>query len=403
MSNVASRSSAAADQDGDGAVAPEGSGLDRRSFLRRGALAGVGMTSVSGLLAACGGDDTRTSAVGQTTKLDEFNFSFPIPIEDSQHATWFVNKALFAKQERIDLKFHAATSASDFVKRVASGDYQAAHPSPFLLATLVDAGLPVRIYFDMMAKNIFGFAVLEDSPIQRMQDMKGTTIAALAVGQEVIWNPGLARAGVDPDDVKYRVVGLGGARLQALQSGRTDAMVTWDPDYVTAQTLSRAAGQKPVRFLTPGALLPDAVQRLGRLQPRPCRTRSSGMSWSAPPARRRRPCGSFGRTPRPPRRSSTRSIRASTLFRDKQRRSPRPTTTRAFTEGPEGTTSKGLGFNSPERWRTLLADMRKNELIKKDLGPDELSTNDLVAEINDFNKDEVVQFAKDYRFTGTRS
>jgi hypothetical protein len=207
--------------------------LDRRSFVRRGAVLGVSLTALPAFLAACGGSDEAQQSVAQVNgrkkTLDRFDFSLPIPVEDSQHATWYVNKMIFGPQEGIDVQLHSATSATDFLKRVATGDYLAAHPSPFVLTTLIDSGLPVKAYFGMMAKNIFGFAVKESSPIRTLRDIEGKDVATLGVGFEVIWNPGLKRVGVDTGRVKYVNVGLGGARLNALQSDKTAAMVTWDP------------------------------------------------------------------------------------------------------------------------------------------------------------------------------
>lgn len=371
---------------------------DRRNFLKT-AVAATGVLAMPGALAACSSGSSKTTATvnGQKKALDQFDFSLPIPVEDSGHAMWFVNKMIYGPQEGIDLRMHSADTASDFIRRVASGDYQAAHPSPFLLATLRDQGLPVKFYFGEMATNIFGFAVRPDSPVQTIGDLAGKKIAALATGEDVIWNPGLAAAHVDPSGVRYVVVGLGGARLNAVQNRTTDAMVSWDSDFTTQTFSAKLANQPAPRYLsqepyfkTPSNGWAAADRALTDPKQRALLVRAARAQAKAVLFTRTNPAAAaqifhhyFPTVHTAPGQAEA----ICTAYNNS-----------AFTSGPDGTENRGLGYNSDTRWQTQLQSMRDNKLLKTALQPADLFTNDLVAEINSFDKNEVIQFARSYVF-----
>ncbi len=190
--------------------------VDRRGFLKQAAVAGVAVSAMASPAAVAA---ARKAKVYTGKRLDRFNWSFAIPVEDAENTAYFVNKFLFGPQEGIDLRLNSGTSTSDFIKLVASHHYNAAHPSVFLMALVKDQGLPVTMYFDNMNINIFGFAVKANSPIKSIKDFAGKKIAIAVVGWDAIWNPDLAAAGVDPKSVSYLVTGLGPGRLNALNNG----------------------------------------------------------------------------------------------------------------------------------------------------------------------------------------
>jgi len=367
--------------------------LDRRHFLRRAGAVGLSLTATPAFLAACGGDDAPSASADR--ELRRFEWSYAIPAEDAENTAYVVNKTVFAPHEGIDLRLSSGTTTSDFIKQVASGRFNAAHPSAFLMALVRDQGLPVKIYFDNMNINIFGFAVKADSPIQSLRDFEGKKIAIAVVGWDAIWNPNLAAAGVDPKSVKYVVTGLGPARLAALQGGKVDVMVTWNGEFPIWDFESRAAGKGALRFFsgeqyfkTPANGWAAAESRLSKdrdLLVRAARAQAKAM-W-------------FVRT---------NPTEAAKIFHSVY---PRVQTGRGeavaiakdyndtgFTSASDGTVANGLGYSSADRWQTLLDSMYENKLTKQHLKAEDMFTNDFIPEINDFDKDEVVQFATDYRF-----
>jgi hypothetical protein len=69
-----------------------------------------------------------------------------------------------------------------------------------------------------------------------------------------------------------------------------------------------------------------------------------------------------------------------------------------FTSGPDGTLTHGLGWSSAARWQNLLDVCYQFKLTKNHLKATDMYTNDLVKDINDFNKADVIKFAKSYKF-----
>jgi NitT/TauT family transport system substrate-binding protein len=414
---------------GEGEAAPaavEPKSMDRRALLKHGVIAGTALASLSSLLAACGGDDeaaatatteaaptepaatgaTEPAATGATEPavttqavdfppadtLDEFQWSFAIPQEDSENTMYFVNKLIFGPNEGIDLQINSGTTTTDFIKFVAEHRYNAAHPSVFVTALVRDQGLPVRVYFDNMNINIFGFAVQDASPIQSYQDFVGKKIAIAVPGWDAIWNPNLTAAGIDPKDVTYEVVGLGPARLQALTNGDVEIIVTWNGEFPIWNFESEAQGNGALRFFsgeeyfkTPANGWSAAEDRLEPdrdLLVRAARAQARAMYFT-----RENPTEAAKIFHHYFPEIHTRPGEAEAIAADYN--------ATGFT--PE-TEANGLGWNSEERWQTLLDSMFEDKLTKNHLKAADMYTNDMVAEINDFDVDEVIAFAQSYVF-----
>ncbi len=221
---------------------------DRRTFLKGATAAGVAATGVGYFLPAA---TSRAEQPSRSTKpLEPFNFSLAIPNADSENAAYYVSKKLFAPEEGIDLNVVSGTTTTEFVQLTETGQFDASHPNPFLLAALRDKGLAVKMYFDNMAINILGFAVKADSKINSIEQMANTTIAEGLTGWNALWSPGLAAAGVNLSSVKYVAVGLGAARINAVQTGHADVMVTWDGDIAVQNWTAKLAGEAPVKFFS---------------------------------------------------------------------------------------------------------------------------------------------------------
>jgi NitT/TauT family transport system substrate-binding protein len=369
------------------------SGISRSDFLKRGAAAGAAVAALTSPAAALAA--ARRPKVYTGTALDKFNWSFAIPVEDAENTAYFVNKFIFGPQEGIDLRLNSGTSTSDFIKLVASHHYNAAHPSVFLMALVKDQGLPVTMYFDNMNINIFGFAVKANSPIKSIKDFQGKKIAIAVVGWDAIWNPDLAAAGVDPKSVSYLVTGLGPGRLNALNSGKVDIMVTWNGEFPVWNWQAKLAGKGPLRFFsgdryfkTPANGWTAATDRLDRdrdMLIRAARAQAKAM-WFV----------------------KTNPTEAAKIFhhyypkiavhKNEAEEIAADYNNTGFLAGPDGTLPNRLGWNSQKRWQTLLDSMYKNKLTKHHLKAKDMYTNDFIKEINDYDNNEVIAVAKKYRF-----
>jgi NitT/TauT family transport system substrate-binding protein len=366
----------------------------RRVFLKQASAAGVVAAAVlsPGAVAA-----VRKAKIYTGNRLDKFNWSFAIPVEDAENTAYFVNKYIFGPQEGIDLRLNSGTSTSDFIKLVASHHYNAAHPSVFLMALVKDQGLPVTMYFDNMNINIFGFAVPQNSPIQSIKDLAGKKIAIAVVGWDAIWDPDVAAAGVDPKSVNWLVTGLGPGRLNAMNSGNVDAMVTWNGEFPVWNWQQKLAGKGTLRFFsgdkffkTPANGWTAASDRLDKdhdLLVRAARAQAKAM-WFV----KTNPTEAAKIFHHYYPKIATHAGEAEEIAADYNNT--------GFLSGPDGTLTHGLGWNSRKRWQVLLDSMYQNKLTKHHLQATDMYTNNLIKEINDFDKAGVIAFAKNYKFKG---
>jgi ABC-type nitrate/sulfonate/bicarbonate transport system substrate-binding protein len=416
-----------------------GAMIDRRTLLKRSVIGGVAISGLSAILAACGGEEEAAPPAAEPTpapapepapepapaepeappppappeepaatppppaaepvdfgpadKLDTFKWSFAIPKEDSENTAYYVNQYIFGPNEGIELEMNSGTSTSDFIKLVADHEYNAAHPSVFLMALMKDAGLPVQVYFDNMNINIFGWAVPESSPIQAPVDMEGKKVAIAVVGWDALWNPIVAAAGSDWSKIQYEVVGLGTpARLNALYGEKVDVIVTWNGEYPIFATEAELAGNEPLRFISGEEWFKTPANgwaaALDRLEPdrdllvRAARAQARAMYFV--------------------RENPTESAKIFHHYYPDVHTAPEQAETIAKDYNETGftaaTEANGLGYNEAERWQTLLDSMYEFKLTKNQLKAEDMFTNDLIAEINDFDPEEVKAFARSYVF-----
>jgi NitT/TauT family transport system substrate-binding protein len=110
-------------------------------------------------------------------------------------------------------------------KLVAEKQADIGFPSPGVLTSSIDTGIPVILAWEMFPKQVFDFAVPLDSPISSFKDLAGKTISLWAPGANVVTDPILVEAGVDPKTVNYVVGGNQWGQLVA--QGKADAALGW--------------------------------------------------------------------------------------------------------------------------------------------------------------------------------
>jgi NitT/TauT family transport system substrate-binding protein len=132
----------------------------------------------------------------------------------------------YCKDQGIDLQLQPGPNDSlAVVKLVGQGQANIGYPSPGVLTSGIDAGIPVILAWEMMLGQVFDFAVAKGSPIKSVTDLKGKTVSLWAPGADVVVNPILVEAGLDPKSVNYVV---GGAQWgQLVAQGKADAALAW--------------------------------------------------------------------------------------------------------------------------------------------------------------------------------
>ncbi|MBC7813974.1 MAG: ABC transporter substrate-binding protein [Burkholderiales bacterium] len=115
---------------------------------------------------------------------------------------------------------------ANLMSLITEGQADVGFPSPGVLTSAIDAGIPVMVGFGMSSAQVFDFALPADSDIETVADLEGKTIALGSMGWQPIVDPILAEAGVDLSTVTY--VDGGNQWGQMLEAGQADAALAWE-------------------------------------------------------------------------------------------------------------------------------------------------------------------------------
>jgi ABC-type nitrate/sulfonate/bicarbonate transport system substrate-binding protein len=179
--------------------------LDRRAFLRRGAV-GAGGVALLGpsLLAACGDDDdTSASAGGSGGSADYGTLDYQLSwIKNVEFAGQYI-----ADQEgyysdagfsRVNLIAGGPNVTQDAV--VASGRAFVGISAPDITGSAIVEGAPLVAVAALFQKNPFCVMSLAESPITSLEDLEGKSIGIQSVN-EPVWNAFLAANEIDPGSI----------------------------------------------------------------------------------------------------------------------------------------------------------------------------------------------------------
>ncbi len=196
--------------------------FSRGGLLKRGAVAGIGMTALAGLsVEAAGASRVRRSAVdsirwvsprGTLEVMDDYNLLVP-------------TRMGYYKTLNINVKLNAG-DASGNLPQVAANQMDMGYASPGVLTASLDAGIPVVSIWEMYQGQVFDFVLSAKSKLVSPRQLKGKTIAVFNIGWKGIVDPMLAEVGVNPKSVKYRE--FGPQWVQAVSLGLADAGLAWE-------------------------------------------------------------------------------------------------------------------------------------------------------------------------------
>ena len=152
--------------------------VTRRQFLGYSSAMGVLFCLPANPLRAGEADKiVWVSPRGNLEVMDDFNL-------------WVAHERGYFKELNLDVVLQPGpTEAMAVTKLVGQKQADIGFPSPGVLLSSVDAGIPVVLVWEMVMKQVFDFALPEDSPIAKVQDLEGKTIAVASEGWRVIIDP----------------------------------------------------------------------------------------------------------------------------------------------------------------------------------------------------------------------
>jgi ABC-type nitrate/sulfonate/bicarbonate transport system substrate-binding protein len=222
--------------------------LDRRSFLRRGALGGAGAVLLAGggmsaLLAACGssskssssGTTTATTTASGTPNYGELNFQLSW-VKDVEFAGEYIADTNgYYKQvgfSGVNLLTGGPDVQQDAV--VASGKALACISSPDITSAAINNGADLVTIGAQYQKNPFAIMSLAKSPIKNPQDMIGKKIGVQATNNPV-WDAFLKANNIDPTKIDKVVVQFDPSPLAQGTVDGWFAFITNEPNLLAAK------------------------------------------------------------------------------------------------------------------------------------------------------------------------
>ena len=188
----------------------------------------------AGALAAAG---PALAQPATTRALRKVRMTYGVPTMDSLTAAFFSSiptGAGFYAEEGLEVEVQPLGGASAAIAALASGGAQFSTHSSAALMAAVGRGVDMKSFIVQIPDSFSSIAVLEDSPVRRIEDLRGKTIgvAALSGAPTILIKSVLRRLGWDVErDVQWLAVGTGTPALDALRRDRIQAAGLWMTPY----------------------------------------------------------------------------------------------------------------------------------------------------------------------------
>jgi NitT/TauT family transport system substrate-binding protein len=173
-------------------------------------------------------EDLRTIRVGFCSKTIS---SAASPFAIATKLGWFAKAGI--KVELIPLG-----GSTDCVKFVATKDLLVSLPSIEPLAIIRMQGVKMKNYYTAYQGNIYGVAVPVDSPIKTIADLKGKKIGvtSMASGGVIVVRALLSQEGLDPNrDASIIVVGEAAQAATLTSAKQADALSLYDTQFALVE------------------------------------------------------------------------------------------------------------------------------------------------------------------------
>ena len=335
-------------------------------------------------------------------KVDEVTLGWPSQLSVSMAHIAFGQELGFFEEENINLQIESSNAGSlPLLQQLQNGGLDVGYIAvESLIIAEQNQGITFALQFayNYMRRSIWEMIVLADSPVNEVTDLAGKTIGvgSPAFGNVPITKAILRSSGVDPESVSILGVGLGGSAFRALRAGDIDVLNLFD----TMHAALEASGVPIKRIPLPSeytdhssqgfmfhkdtiAENPDLVERIGRAMAKStiaCDANAEGCVkafWKQRPGLK--PSGNDD---------------LENLRRQKLVVETRQSRLMWF---PDDIEQKFGAFREKD-WELLLQEMTSGGTIKE--APADASkyyTNDFVDAFNDFDTDEVIQRAKNWK------
>ncbi len=143
----------------------------------------------------------------------------------------------YYKEENLDVSYNLSAGLTASLQAVQTGSSPVGVTNPELVMQTREQGGSVIAFFTMRRAGGVAVAVLPDSPIKTLADLKGKTIGGVSWGGggALYLTKVLADLKIGMGDYSRVVTGNGAAAAAALRSGQVDAVTLWDSAFATIE------------------------------------------------------------------------------------------------------------------------------------------------------------------------
>lgn len=144
------------------------------------------------------------------------------------------------KDAGLDVEVKPFSGSTGATQVVVSGSAEFTMGSPEALLVAIQEGAKIRAVYNHVREPIYTIAVLKDSPLKDLKDFGNKTIGVLSLssGATSVAKAMLRTANFDPEkDVKWLPIGLGPQAAAAIAAKQVDAIAMWDWAYATLENL----------------------------------------------------------------------------------------------------------------------------------------------------------------------
>jgi len=335
-------------------------------------------------------------ALAQKQKVS-FGNAAPPALSGAQPA---VAKVLgYFDEEGLDVEFKVFPGGANTIAQTVNRNADVSYPGnePVIIGKQPGRDpLPVKFFYNAVPTVIWELIVPEASAIKTLVDLKGKRIGIFAPSASNVPQVKaiLKREGINPEtDVTMRSIGLGAGALNAMNSGTVDVVALYDTEHATFEVQGTKIRRLPVSpvieklfsngYLTHEDNLKDPAKRkmlvgVARATAKAtlfCETNPKAcieQFWKLHPDTK--PTGV----------APDKALADALIVLESRNVNMR---LRAYQGGQ-------FGLYDPAAWQAYVDFMLAEAQIEKPVAIDTLFTNELVAEINRFDRDAIIRQAK---------
>jgi NitT/TauT family transport system substrate-binding protein len=180
-------------------------------------------------------------SAGNAEALKKFRLGWPSPLSVSMaHISFGTELGLF-KDQGLEIEVSSSTQGSFLVmQQLLAGNYDGIYvalESPIIGELMHKTKFPLIFTYNYIRRSLWEIAVLDDSPIRSVADLRGKTIGVGGVswGNVPITKALLASSGIKAEDFNFVGVGVGGPAFRALTTKQVDALNLYETMHATLE------------------------------------------------------------------------------------------------------------------------------------------------------------------------